>query len=94
MSCNLKPIDQKFPVISLPDADVVSVGRGPTTRIKEARCSRNQGKTKYRSLVFFCSFNFLFKLLSVFYFLLKWNSKQTTKRIQLVSSKLGLMNPL
>lgn len=44
MSCILKPLERKFPEVKLPDGTPVDVGRGPLTKIKEARCSRNQRK--------------------------------------------------
>ncbi|ODM99691.1 Bifunctional polynucleotide phosphatase/kinase [Orchesella cincta] len=42
MTCLLRPQDPKFPEIPLPDGEVVTVGRGPLSKIKDSRCSRTQ----------------------------------------------------
>ena len=40
--CFLRPANGSHPDISLPHQEVVELGRGPTTKVKEGRCSKIQ----------------------------------------------------
>lgn len=42
--CFLRPASSRHPDITLPDNTPVDLGRGPLTKVKDSRCSRNQLK--------------------------------------------------